>query len=59
MQKIYAAALATASPCVWSRFMIKWAIAAIPAFIILWIIMVATGMIIAFAVGGIGHLFRR
>lgn len=41
------------------RFMIKWAIASIPALIILWLIMFASSMVLAFVFRGASHLFWR
>jgi hypothetical protein len=37
------------------RFMVKWAIAAIPAFILIWIIFVAVGLAAALLFGGVIH----
>jgi ABC-type multidrug transport system permease subunit len=37
------------------RFMVKWVIAAIPAAIILWIIMLLVGALIALVFGGLIH----
>lgn len=39
------------------RFMVKWAIASIPAIIILWFIMLAAGMILAAIFRGAFHSF--
>jgi hypothetical protein len=38
------------------RFMIKWAIAAIPAFIILWLLMFVGALFIALVFHGASHL---
>lgn len=37
------------------RFMVKWAIAAIPAIIILWLLMIAAGVVLALIFGAIFH----
>jgi hypothetical protein len=40
------------------RFMIKWAIASIPALIILWLLMFAGTILLALLFGGAHHLMR-